>query len=59
MPENDYMKHNHLDETYELEDNDNKALSQLRAYVPTNGADEFIGSMLVAGIGFEPTTFRF
>ena len=24
MPEDDYMKHNHLDETYELEDNNNQ-----------------------------------
>ena len=27
MPDEDYLKHNHLDETYELENNDNKALS--------------------------------
>ena len=27
MPGEDYLKHNHLDETYELENNDNKALS--------------------------------
>ena len=24
MPDEDYLEHNHLDETYELEDNDNE-----------------------------------
>ena len=66
MPDEDYLKHNHLDETYEHEDNDNEptfvqgmitalkandnnALSKLSGYVPTDEADDFIGSMLVAG----------
>ena len=60
MPEDDYMEHHHLDETYELENNDNEpsllqeiiaalkandneALSQLSAGVPTDEADDFIG----------------